>query len=138
MNAKVRTLIFIASAAGMLSGLIMFLWWYNSIGTLHTVYLRTEELKAQGHTWGANSANITWSVANTGGADLSVSEVQVNRSITTTVTYGGSFAGTTTHTLVREAAGTITITYPFRSGVNYKFEVVTTRGNIFGFDATAP
>lgn len=130
MNAKVKALVFIISAVALLSGLIVVL--YILFPPLTFPHDGTEELKMQGYTWGTSNLNITLSVKNTGTKTLSVSNVQINGSIVTTVTYSGSFTGTT-HTLHPGETGTITISYPFSSGFKYGFAVGTATGGRYGY-----
>lgn len=108
------------------------------MGALTFTFMKTEELKVQSHTWGINNADITLSVKNTGTGAMSVSEVRVNDVAQSSVTYGGSFTGTTSHTLDAGATGTITITKAFASGVKYEFAVLSATGNKFTYVATAP
>ena len=129
MNARVKALVFIASAVALISGLIIIV---NILFPPLSFYTKPPDLTIQGHAWGTNNVNITLSVKNTGTKTVSVINVQINGSIVTTVTYSGSFSGAT-HALDVGAVGTITISYPFSSGFKYGFAVGTATGGQYGY-----
>lgn len=144
MSAKARTksdkvaLVLLLCALIELGGLIAFVgvaWWQTK--DLKFVPMITEDLKVLSYAWGTSNANITLTVKNVGIVSLSVSEVRVNNTVVDTVAYGGNFTGTT-HTLVAGDYGTITITYPFSSGLKYEFDVFTAQGNRYPYTAIVP
>lgn len=139
MNIKARNdrVILVTSLCAVGAILIIFVgipWWQSQN---EVQIMKTEELSMQGYTWGAPT--ITLTVKNTGSTDLPVTEVRVNGTVVNTVAYGENFKGTTTHTLERfGTVGTITIAYPFESGVNYEIDVVSAIGNEWTYVVTAP
>jgi len=89
----------------------------------------TEKLEIIELTW---NYNATFTVINTGTADLTIVEVQVNDEYTTmnpssvTLNPGG------------EATITVSKTEGFTSGVKYEFSFITASGNRFSYVAVAP
>jgi len=100
------------------------------MGALTFTFMKTEELKVQGHTWG--SGQITLTVKNTGTGALTVDEARVN-DVAATATFDPDPC-----TLQPGDTGTVTITQTFTSGVKYEFAVLTATGNKYTYVATAP
>jgi len=97
------------------------------MGALTFTFMKTEELKVQGHTWGTNQ--ITLTVKNTGTTDLTISEARVNDNVDTSFTSTPVTAGQVT---------TVTISYTFTPGTKYELSLITATGNRYTYVATAP
>ncbi len=98
------------------------------MGALTFTFMKTEELKVQGHTWGTNQIQLT--VKNTGTSALTLSEARVNDAVAT--------ATFDPETLDPGITSTVTISQTFTAGVKYEFSVVTATGNRYTYVATAP
>ncbi len=102
-------------------------------------FTQTEQVTFTGYSWGtpgtATVPTFTFTVKNTGSADLTISEVRVDGMA---VSYcNGSFPigitkGTSAQFVLTPPSG-------FTRGTSYEFSVTTTKGNVFGpYVKTAP
>jgi flagellin-like protein len=102
------------------------------MGALTFTFMQTEEVTYTSYSWGANNANITLVVQNTGSGALTLSAVQV----------GGVAVDSPSITPAALEPGdssTIVVTQAFTSGIKYEFTVITAKGNAFGpYIKTAP
>ena len=102
------------------------------MGALTFTFMATEEVTYTSYSWGANNANVTLVVQNTGSGALTLATVQV----------GGVAASSATITPAALEPGdssTIVVTQAFTSGIKYEFTVITAKGNAFGpYIKTAP
>ncbi len=99
------------------------------MGALTFTFMKTEELKVQGHTWGSGS--ITLTVKNTGTSALTLSEARVNDVVNSGATF-------TPATLDPGLTSQVVISQTYVSGTKYEFAVVTATGNKYTYVATAP
>ena len=97
------------------------------MGALTFTFMKTEELKIQGHTWGTNMIYI--SVKNTGTSALTLASARVNDVVATS---------NATATLQPGETGVVEISYAFVSGVKYELALFTASANKFTYVATAP
>jgi flagellin-like protein len=104
------------------------------MGALTFTFMKTEELKITGVTFGNNTAVIA--CTNTGADALSVSSVTVDDS-PATVTGTTGFTGTGPYDLAKGASGTLTISLSWTSGSKYEFAVLTSSGNKYPYSTTA-
>ena len=102
------------------------------MGALTFTFMKTEELKIQGHTWGASNAYIDISVKNTGTSALTLDSARVNDAVTTSNCSDYQLDPGST------AVVRITPTSAFTSGVKYEFAVLTATANKYTYVATAP
>jgi flagellin-like protein len=100
------------------------------MGALTFTFMKTEELKVQGHTWGTGT--ITLTVKNSGTSPLTLSEVRIN-DVVTTATFNPASG-----TMDPGTTATVAITHAFASGTKYEFAVITATGNKYTYVATAP
>jgi flagellin-like protein len=107
------------------------------MGALTLTFMTTEQITFTVFVWGANNANAQITVKNTGTSDLSIQAVRIDGAAPASVDpsltppYVLSKGNSVTFTLTR-AGG-------FISGTSYEFEVLTSKGNIFGpYARTAP
>ncbi|MDH5266768.1 MAG: hypothetical protein OEW62_03715 [Candidatus Bathyarchaeota archaeon] len=90
----------------------------------------TEELKIVGLAW--NDDNASFTVINTGTADLTIVEVRVNDE------YATMNPSSVTLSSGNQATVRVTRTGGFISGVTYEFRFITAKGNQYFYMATAP
>jgi len=95
-----------------------------------TPSMSTEELKIVSLTW--NDNNATFTVINTGTADLTIVEVRVNDE------YATMNPSSVTLDPGDQTIITVTRTEGFISGVKYEFRFITATGNAYFYTATAP
>jgi flagellin-like protein len=107
------------------------------MGALTFTFMKTEELKVLGSTWGANRAYIDLSVKNTGSSALTVNQIRINDisngTLTTAVPLTGG-ASATLHVVPTTYTGIVT----FTAGTKYEFQILTAAGNKYTYVATAP
>jgi len=117
------------------------------MGALTFTFMKTEELKPIGISWGASNANATLTVKDTGTGALTVSSVKINDATGVLSKYrtpGGTWAnfpstglamnpGDTYEILVTRSGGTA-----FTSGTKYEFAFYTATGNRYPYTDTAP
>jgi archaeal type IV pilus assembly protein PilA len=101
------------------------------MGALTFTFMKTEELKVQGHTWATGNTSIALTVKNTGTSALTLSEARVNDVKVDTSTF-------TPATLDPGLTSQVVITRSFTSGTKYEFAVLTATGNKYTYVATAP
>jgi len=102
------------------------------MGALTFTFMKTEELKVQGHTWtGTPPTSITLTVKNTGTSALTISEARVNDIVNTGATF-------TPATVEPGTTSQVVISQTYVSGTKYEFAVVTATGNKYAYVATAP
>jgi len=114
------------------------------MGALTFTFMKTEELKVTGVTWGTSYADLTMS--NTGTSALTISGAKVDDVAATNVYTGpsGSNNGTalgTGYSLDKGQSVTVRIYKPsgsWTSGVKYNFEIGTKSGNQYPYSATRP
>jgi len=97
-----------------------------------------EQLQFTGYEWGANNANITITVKNTGSGKVTISDVKIGETSVTNSSWTGP-------TLNPGQNATILINasdFPdgsISSGTLYEFYIITASGNTFGpFSKRAP
>ena len=102
------------------------------MGALTFTFMATEEVTYTSYSWGANNANVTLVVQNTGSGALTLATVQVGG-------VADSSATITPAALEPGDSSTIVVTRAFTSGIKYEFTVITAKGNAFGpYIKTAP
>ena len=100
------------------------------MGALTFTFMKTEELKVQGHTWGTGTIDL--SVKNTGTSALTLSSARVNDAVAT------SNISASGYQLQPGSSAVIRITQAFTPGTKYEFAVLTATGNKYAYVATAP
>lgn len=100
------------------------------MGALTFTFMKTEELKVQGHTW-TDGTSITLTVKNSGTSPLTLSEARVNDIANTGATF-------TPATLDPGLTSQVVISQTYVSGTKYEFAVITATGNKYTYVATCP
>jgi len=107
------------------------------MGALTFTFMGTEQITFTNFVWGTNNTNCLVTVRNTGTSDLSIQAVRIDGVAPATI----SPSVTTPYLLTKGSSVTFTLTRTggFASGTVYRFEVLTSKGNIFGpYERTAP
>jgi len=107
------------------------------MGALTFTFMGTEQITYTNFVWGPNNTNCQVTIRNTGTSDLSIQAVRIDGAAPATC--DPSVA--TPKVLTKGTSVTFTLTRAggFASGTTYRFEVVTSKGNIFGpYERTAP
>jgi len=105
------------------------------MGALTFTFMKTEELKVQGHTWGTSTIDL--SVKNTGTSAVTLSSARVNDAVATSDMPAGGLTlqpGSTAVIRVSPIAPALA----FVSGTKYEFTLLTATGNKYAYVATAP
>ncbi len=107
------------------------------MGALTFTFMETEQITFTNFVWGPNNTNCEVTIQNTGTSDLSIQSVRIDGAAPATVDPSVAIP----YLLAKGSSVTFTLTRTggFISGTTYEFEVLTSKGNIFGPSArTAP
>jgi len=115
------------------------------MGALTFTFMKTEELKVTGITWGTAYADLTMS--NTGSSALTITGAKVDDVAATNVytapsgATNGTALPSTGYSLDKGLSVTLRVYKPsgsWTSGVKYNFEILTKAGNQYPYGSTKP
>jgi len=108
------------------------------MGALTFTFMKSEELKITGITWGSNS--VTLNVTNTGTVSITIVSAEMDGNSKSITGSGGNFVVSNgQYTLAKGASGWLTIsTGTLSSGTKYTFTLISSTGNKYSYTATKP
>ena len=109
------------------------------MGALTFTFMKTEEIKITGISWGTNYVNLT--VTNTGASDLTITGAKVDGSSTNCYHSDTLITPTAGYLLVKGTSEIIKVNKPsgnWVSGTKYNFALLTASGNQYPYSDTYP
>jgi len=99
----------------------------------------TEELKILSVTFNNSTKTVTIRVLNSGSGTVTISDIQIDDQSYSE--YGATVSPQLPNDIAKGGTKSYTITFstwPFQSGAKYDFTIVTSKGNKFSYQETAP
>ena len=100
------------------------------MGSLTTGQMQTEKLQILDVRYDKNNNKVYIDVTNTGSATSTVTDIRIDG-----VSYKDNASPTLPHDITKGTTETFTLAFtswPFTSGVNYEFTLLTAKGNVVG------